>query len=152
MADDAIELTARTAGGMTFIAQANSGHWTVMDATEAVGGHEGAMHPFEHLFAALAGCTGVDVLYVLKKKRIPVDDMQVNVKAKRRDKHPRIATDIHIHFTVIGPDIPPEAVERAITLSQEKYCSVTGQIRETANITTSYEILTLEEARGRDNL
>ena len=95
------------------------------------------------------GGSGTDVLYVMQKKRIPVDDLWVRVEAKRRDEYPRIATEIHIHFTLIGSDIPPETVEHAIQLSQDKYCSVAGQIRDSADITTSFEVLTPEEARKR---
>jgi putative redox protein len=136
------------AGG-TLIAKSDSGHWTVMDVPEELGGHSGAMGPFEHLLAALAGCTATDVLIVLRKKRIAIDDLRIGLEAHRVDKTPKIADKIHLHFTAVGPDIPPDALERAIELSQEKYCSVSAMLKGVAEITHSYAILTPEEARSK---
>ncbi len=141
-----LHLFARKSGDMSFIARSDSGHWTMMDTGTGVGGSDGAMRPFEMLFASLAGCTGMDVLYVLRKKRIQVDDLWIEIEAKRRNEHPKVASEIHIHFTVVGEGIPPKAVEKAIELSQNKYCSASATISAVSPITTSFEIITPEEA------
>lgn len=137
---DNYELTLKRADGLTLIAKSNSGHWTVMDTTVEAGGSEGAMNPFEHFLASIAGCTSMDVLVVMRKKRIKLDDFSVHLTAERRDEHPRIATKIHLHFTLVGNDIEQEAVRQAIELSQTKYCSVSAMIRNDVPITTSFEI------------
>ncbi len=149
MAENILKLSVRLASDMTLVARSDSGHWTIMDVPESVGGHEGAMHPFEHLFASLAGCTGSDVLFVMRKKRIPLDDFRIEIEAQRKDTHPKVPTDIHIHYTFVGPDIPESAVIKAIDLSENKYCSVSAILKATAKMTSSYEILTPEEAREK---
>jgi len=149
MAGNELKLSCRFAGDMTLVARSDSGHWTIMDVAESVGGNGGAMAPFEHLFAALAGCTGSDVLYVMRKKRIVIDDLRIEIVAHRVDTHPKIADKIHIHFIFVGVDIPAVAAEKAIELSQTKYCSVTAMIKATCEITTSFEILTPSEARAQ---
>jgi putative redox protein len=142
-----MELVLHRATAMTFVARSSSGHWTVMDASPPVGGNGAAMSPFEHLFAALAGCTSVDVLLVMNKKRIVVDDYWVKITAKRREEHPRIATEIHIHYTLVGENIPTAEVAHAIELSETKYCSVSGMLKPAAAITSSFEILTPGQSR-----
>jgi len=149
MSGRTINLTARRAGNMSFVARADSGHWTVTDVDVEVGGDGAAMTPFEHLFASLATCTGTDVLYVMQKKRIPLDDLRIELRAKCRSEYPQIATEIHLHYIFIGNNIPADAAERAIELSQNKYCPVTGQLAPTAKVTHSYEILTPDETRKR---
>jgi len=144
-----LHLFARKAGDMAFVARADSGHWTMMDTGFPVGGSDGAMRPFEMLFASLAGCTGSDVLYVLKKKRIPIEDLWIRVDAPRKDTHPKVATSIHLHFTVVGRNVPPDAVAHAIELSQTKYCSVTAMIKVVSPVTSDFEIITPEEAASR---
>ena len=98
MADNTLKLSCRFAGGMTLVAHANSGSWTIMDTSPTAGGDGGAMMPFEHLFAALAGCTGMDVIYVLRKKRIAVDDFRVEIEAHRVDT-PVSYTHLRAHET-----------------------------------------------------
>ncbi len=127
------------------MARAGDGPWTLLDT----GPNKGAIAPFEMLFAALAGCSGYDIVHVLKKKRIEFDDLWMNIEAERRDEHPRIATKIHMHFTVVGDNVPPEAVERAIALSSEKYCSVSAMLKKAAEIETSFEIIDIAAARER---
>lgn len=133
---DTVKIFTRRAGETGFMARSGEGPWVLMDT----GAKKGAMSPFEVLFAALAGCSAYDVVHVLQKKRIAFDDLWIEVEAERRDEHPRIATKIHVHYTVFGENIPPEAVERAIALSAEKYCSVSGMLSQAAAIETSFEI------------
>jgi putative redox protein len=142
-----MELILNRATGMTFVARSGSNHWTVMDASPSVGGNGAAMNPFEHLLAAIAGCTSVDVLLVMHKKRIVVDDYWVKITAQRRLEHPQIATEIHIHYTLVGEKIPIADVAHAIELSETKYCSVSAMVRPASKITSSFEILTPQQAR-----
>ncbi|MCK5832511.1 OsmC family protein [bacterium] len=145
---DKLTLFARKAGESGFMARSKSGHWVLMDA----GKNPGAIFPFETLFASLAGCTGYDVVHVLRKKRIAFDDIWIKVEAERAEDHPKVATKINVHYTIIGDNVPPDAVERAIQLSQNKYCSVSAMISKAAPIETSFEIINRNEAKARNPL
>jgi len=101
----------------------------------------GGPTPMQLLLMGLAGCTSMDVLSILKKKRQPLTGLQVKVTGERREEHPKIFTKIHLEFIVKGQGVTPQAVERAIELSQEKYCSAAAMLKEAAEITTSYQIL-----------
>lgn len=96
--------------------------------------------PMELLLIAVGSCTAVDVVSILEKKRQIVTDYKVEVTGERREEHPRAFTKIHVHHIVYGRDVSAQAVERAIELSDEKYCSVAATVRPTAEITTSFEI------------
>ncbi len=92
------------------------------------------------LLYGLAGCTAVDVVIILKKQRQPVQGVTVNVTGERADQHPKVFTKIHIEYIVKG-DLDPKKVERAIQLSEEKFCSASAMLRKTAEITHSYRIV-----------
>ncbi|MBN1178685.1 MAG: OsmC family protein [Anaerolineae bacterium] len=110
----------------------------VMDGEERV--LEGPS-PMEYLLLGLAGCTGMDVVSILQKKRQPFTNLEVRVTAERADEHPRVYTKVHMTFVVTGKDVKPEAVERAIELSETKYCSASAMFAKTAEMSTSYEIV-----------
>jgi putative redox protein len=97
--------------------------------------------PMELLLIAVGGCTAVDVVDILRKKRQEVSDYKIEVSGERRDEHPRAFTKINVHHIVYGRNVSAQAVERAIQLSDEKYCSVAATVRPTATITTSFEII-----------
>ncbi len=126
--------------GNTFAAKAGSGHWIIMDTKKEVDGSEGASTPKELLLMSLAGCTSMDVIPILKKKRSPVLGYECNIKAVERDVHPKLFTEIHIEYVFYGDGIKAEDVERAIELSQTKYCSVSAQLSASTKITHSYRI------------
>ena len=126
--------------GNTLAAKAGSGHWVMMDTKKEVAGNEGASTPKELLLMALAGCTSMDVIPILKKKRSPVVGYECNVKGLEREENPKIFTEIHIEYVFYGDGIKPEDVERAIDLSKTKYCSVSAQLSASAKITHSYRI------------
>lgn len=112
------------------------------DASKEYGGEETALLPMETLLASLAACSSFDVLKILKKKRQKVTGYSVEATAERReDPPPKVFTKIHMKYTVKGKNIAPEAVERAIKLSEEKYCSVSAMLRNSVDITSSFEIL-----------
>jgi len=135
-----------TRSGMGFVAETGSGHTLVMDgAPDAVkpenGGLNLAPRPLELLLAGTGGCTAYDVVLILKRGRHDVRGCSVKLEADRADVDPKVFTKINMHFTVSGKGMSAAAVERAIALSHEKYCSASVMLGKTAEITTSFEVL-----------
>ena len=97
--------------------------------------------PMELLLVGLCGCTGMDVISIMQKKRQPFTGLQVKATAERADEHPKMYTQIHLEFVVTGKDVDPAAVERSIELSQTTYCPASAMLGEAAEITTSYQIV-----------
>ena len=128
--------------GITFAGKSDSNHWVVIDGPESFGGSDAGSRPKELLLLALGGCTASDVVSILKKKRVALEDFEVRLKANVREEHPQVFTDIHVEYVFYGEDIIPADVERAIELSTTKYCSVSAMLRNNVNITHSYRIET----------
>ena len=123
-------------------AQNEKGLSVKYDATIEHGGEETALSPMENVLASLAACSTYDVLIILKKKRQKINNFTVEATAERRkDPLPKIFTKIHLKYILKGQKIDPEAVKRAIQLSEEKYCSVGGMLKPTVDITYSFEII-----------
>ena len=113
------------------------------DAPKEHGGEETALSPMENVLASLAACGSFHVLTILRKKRQKVSGYSVEATAERReDPPPRVFLKIHLKYIVKGENISPEAVESAIKLSEEKYCSVGGMLQKAVPITSSFEITT----------
>ncbi len=132
--------------GMGFLAETGSGHTLVMDgAPDAAkpenGGQNLAPRPMETCLAGAGGCTCYDVVLILKRGRHAVQGCTVKLTAERAEVDPKVFTKIKMHFTVTGKGIPAVAVERAIAMSHDKYCSATIMLGKTADITTSFEQL-----------
>ena len=132
--------------GMGFLAETGSGHVLVMDgapdtAKPENGGQNLAPRPMETVLAGTGACTAYDVVLILKRGRHDVRGCLVKLTAERAPADPKVFTKIHMHFTVTGKDLPPNAVERAIAMSHDKYCSATIMLGKTADITTSFEVL-----------
>ncbi|GAB4515882.1 MAG: OsmC family protein [Anaerolineae bacterium] len=136
----AVEAKAIWQGGMKFEGTASSGHTLVMDSSTEHGGENAGFRPMELLLVGLAGCTAMDVISILRKKRQNVTGLEVHVRGEQAEDHPHVYTRIHVEYVVRGKDISPDAVQRAITLSDEKYCSVAGTLRGVAEITNSFRI------------
>jgi len=119
-----------------FIGQASSGHAIVVDGSPQKLGPS----PMELLLIGMAGCTAYDVVDILHKKRQAVTGLEVIARAARAEEHPRVYTEIDVEYVVRGREIKPRAVEEAIRLSQEKYCSASIMLGKTAKITTHYRI------------
>ncbi len=136
---------AGTRSGMGFVAETGSGHVLAMDgAPDAVrpenGGQNFAPRPMETVLAGTGGCTAYDVVLILKRGRHAVSGCSVHLTTERAEQEPKVFTRVHMHFTVTGRDIPAQAVERAIAMSHEKYCSASIMLAKTASITTSFEV------------
>lgn len=134
-----------TRSGMGFVAETGSGHVLAMDgAPDAAkpenGGQNLAPRPMELLLAGMGGCTAYDVVLILKRGRHAISTCTVQVQADRAEQDPKVFTRINMHFVVSGKALSDQAVERAIALSHEKYCSASVMLGKTAQITTSFEV------------
>ena len=127
--------------GMTFIGESASGHAVVMDASPEVGGRNLGPRPMEMLLLGTGGCSSIDVMMILKKSRQAVSDCYVEMSAERAETDQKVFTKIHMHFVVKGKDIKPEAVEKAVKLSAEKYCSASIMLGATAEMTHDFEVV-----------
>ena len=137
---------AGTRSGMGFVAETGSGHTLVMDgAPDAAkpenGGQNLAPRPMETVLAGTGGCTAYDVVLILKRGRHDVRGCSVKLTTERAETDPKVFTTIHMHFTLTGKNLPATAIERAIAMSHEKYCSASIMLGKTADITTSFEVL-----------
>ena len=137
---------AGTRSGMGFVAETGSGHVLAMDgapdaAQPALGGQNLAPRPMETLLAGTGGCTAYDVVLILRRGRHDVRGCSVKLSAERASTDPKVFTRIHMHFTVTGKGIPATAVERAIAMSHEKYCSASIMLGKTAEITTGFDLV-----------
>ena len=126
------------AGNEFYIGVSPSNHAVSIDTNHE---RNAAPTPVELLMIAVGACTAVDVVSILKKKRQHVTDYRVEVKGMRREEHPRAFTKLEVHHIVRGRAVSSEAVERAVKLSDEKYCSVAATVRPAAEIVTTFEIL-----------
>lgn len=136
----------RWTGGRQFVGTDGAGHSVVMDAKVEYKGEGSGIRPVELLLQGLAGCTGMDVISVLEKKRQDVRGLQINVKGTAREDYPKIYTLIEVEYVVTGFGVKPEAVARAIQLSEDKYCSVKGMLGEEVVVTTSYRVIEARQA------
>lgn len=124
----------------SFLAISESGHAVLMDGPPDHGGRNIGPRPMELLLMGTGGCTCFDIVHILKKSRQPVSHCEVEVEADRAEQEPKVFTRIHFHFIVSGKGLKPEAVERAVKLSAEKYCSASIMLGKTAQITHDFEI------------
>ena len=132
-------------GKRRFVGWDEAGHGVVMDAPAGATADGSGARPVELVLYALAGCTGMDVISILEKKRQTVTDLSLVVHGtQREDGYPHIYERIEIEYVVTGVDVKPEAVARAIELSEEKYCSVRGMFGPHVEVVTSYRVLEAE--------
>ncbi len=127
--------------GVSFLGQVDSGHSVLMDGAPEAGGKNLGPRPMEMILMGLGGCTAFDVVYILRKSREAITDCRVEMDAQRAAEDPKVFTHIHLHFIITGKDLNPRQVERAISLSAEKYCSASMMLKATVSITHDYEIL-----------
>jgi putative redox protein len=135
-----------TRSNMGFVAETGSGHVLTMDgAPDATkpenGGANLAARPMEMVLAGTGGCTAYDVVLILRRGRLDVRGCTVKLTTERAETDPKVFTRIHMQFAVTGKGLPPAAVERAIAMSHEKYCSASIMLGKTATITTGFEVI-----------
>lgn len=132
----------RWAGKRQLVGWDEAGHGIVMDSSREYGGEASGVRPLEVVLYGLAGCTTMDVISILEKKRQDIRGIEVVVEGDQRtDEYPRIYTEIRLHFIVTGYGVPEEAVRRSIELSEEKYCSVSGMLGPQVRVVTSFEVV-----------
>lgn len=126
--------------GMRFVGLGHANHSLVIDGSADSGGLDSSTRPGELVLMALAGCTGIDVVSILKKMKVEFDSFEIGVEAEVAENHPKIYTKIMIEYRFRGKNIPADKIDRAIKLSQETYCSVSNQLRASAEIGYRYTI------------
>lgn len=136
---------ARLLDGMRFEGEAGSGFRLMMDSDADHGGADAGFRPMELLLVGLAGCTAMDVISILRKKREDVTGYQVRVSGVRAEDHPQVFIDVTVTHIVTGRHVRPESVARAVELSETKYCGASATLSKTARVTHTYEI---REAEG----
>ena len=140
--------TIKWVDGAMFVGITGSGHTVVVDGPPEAGGRNLGPRPMELVLTGLGSCTAFDVVDILRKGRHPIAGCEVELQAERAVEVPKVFTRIHIHFKVSGPGLKPAAVERAVTLSAEKYCSATLMLRASVAITHDFEIVDTRPAAG----
>src|SRR5437588_11413972 len=130
---------------MRFEGGASAGQSVVVDVSENHGGQNAGFRPMELLLVGLAGCTGMDVISILRKKRQDVTGYQVHVQGVRAEEHPMVFVEIAVEHIVTGHHIQPEAVARAIALSEERYCGAGAMLGKMAHLTHTYRIVEAAE-------
>ena len=135
-----MNLSVNWVDGMLMVGKSHSGHSITMDGPIEIGGENLGVRPMEMLLLGVAGCTMIDVVTTLKKMRQDLTHCETKISAERAKEHPKVFTDIHIHFIVKGKDLDSKKVDKAISLSAEKYCSASIMLGKTANITHDFEV------------
>ena len=127
--------------GLLMVGKSDSGHTITMDGPPESGGENLGVRPMEMLLLGVAGCTMIDVVTTLKKMRQDLSHLETKINAERATNHPKVFTDIHIQFILKGQNLDEKKVDKAITLSAEKYCSASIMLGETATITHDFEVI-----------
>lgn len=133
--------TVQLVDEMRFVATSATGHEFTLDASPEGGGHDAGPMPIELVLMGLGGCTAMDVLGILRKMRQDVTDYRVEVHGTRRDEHPKVFTEVSVEHIVTGRGVSLEAVEKAVKLSWEKYCSVGAMVEKTATMTHTWRVV-----------
>ena len=115
------------------------GHPLLVDARVETGGSDLGPGPKKLLLAGLIGCTGMDVVSILKKMQVDLDDLSITATAETTEEHPKVYTEIHLIYQFTGKNLPLEKLERAVSLSQERYCGVSAMLQKAAPVT--YEVV-----------
>ncbi len=140
MAND-MTVRATLESGMRFDVETGSGHHVLLDANVNNGGQNSGPQPMEMLLVALAGCSGMDILAILRKKRQDISGYELRIHGLRAEEHPKVFLDITLEHIFTGHDIRPEAVKRAIELTEERYCGASAMLGKTAMIGHTFTII-----------
>lgn len=136
-----MKISSQWVDGRCFVATNETGQSVIMDGTAASEGLKRGASPMELLLMGVAGCSSIDVVDIAKKQRQNIVDCMATVEAKRAESVPRVFTEIHIHFKVLGHDLSEDAIGKAVQLSAEKYCSASIMLGKAAKVTHSFEIV-----------
>ena len=143
-----METRLRWAGGAALIGLSSGGHTVVMDGPPEGGGRNLGPRPMEMLLLSMAACSTYDVVTILQKAREEIADCDIRITANRAPDHPKIFTDIHLHFIISGKNVKGKNVDRAIKLSAEKYCSASIMLGAMAKITHDFEIVNIQTGQA----
>jgi len=135
-----MKITIKQIQGLSFVAKGDTNHWVSIDGPKEFFGSAAASRPMELLLIALGSCTGSDVVSILRKKKTPIDSLEIIVEAEKREQIPKVFTNIHVEYIFYGSDLKTNDLKRAIDLSQNKYCPISAMLSETCDITHSYQI------------
>lgn len=127
--------------GITFVGKTDSNHWITMDGPENFGGSNAGIRPKELILISLAGCTGSDIASILQKKKVKLDGFEMNITADVAEEHPQVFTKINLEYVFYGKNLPVNEIERAIELSQTKYCSVSAMLKKAMPVEHTYRIV-----------
>ncbi len=127
--------------GRAFLGESGSGHAVVMDGAPEAGGRNIGVRPMEMLLLGLGGCTAFDVVMILEKSREKVTGCEVTLEGERATEDPKVFTSVRMIYTLTGHGLKPALVERAVKLSEEKYCSATAMFRHTAEVTSEWRVV-----------
>jgi len=136
-----MEARVRWNGKMGFVGISGTNHTVVMDTRPEIGGDGAAPSPMEMVLMGLAGCSGIDVVSILQKKRVKLHSLEIALDAERAEEHPRVFTRINVRFSAAGEGLTEKHLTDAVRLSMEKYCSVAGMLSKTAEINWMVEVL-----------
>lgn len=136
-----MECTIKWLDGVSFLAETGSGHLVTMDGAPDAGGRNLAPRPMEMMLVGAGGCSAFDVVMILRRGRHDIRGCSVKLVAERATSDPKVFTRIGFHYVITGRNLKPEAVERAIQLSAEKYCSASVMLGKTAELTHTWEVI-----------
>jgi len=137
-------ITTEWKGGMTFESDVN-GHKVVMDAPQAAGGNNLGPGPKKLMLVALSGCTGMDVVSILQKMRVPIESCNVEVQGDLTDDHPKQYNKMHVIYTFTGKNLPMDKLEKAVRMSEETYCGVGAVYRKVMEVTSEIKVIETAE-------
>jgi putative redox protein len=127
-------------GGMAFVGETGEGHRVLLDAAQSVGGAGAAPRPTELVLIGLGGCTGMDVVSILRKMQQPLASLAMSIQAERAGEHPKVFTAVYLVYRLTGEGLEPVKVRRAVALSLEKYCTVANLLNKTAVLSYRIEL------------
>ncbi|EGV37002.1 OsmC family protein [Neisseria weaveri] len=136
-----MQITSKWLDGSCFVGTTETGHSVIMEGMPADSNPKRGPSPMELLLLGVAGCSSIDIVMIAEKQRQNIKDCQATVTAKRADDTPRVFTEIHIHFKVIGHDLKESAIEKAVQMSAEKYCSASIMLGKAAKVSHSFEVV-----------
>ena len=139
-----MDVSAKLVGGMRFDVETGSGATIQLDMASGEGGEGAGAQPMEMLLVGLAGCAGMSNLLILRNRKQDVRDYQIRIHGTRAGSHPQVFTEITVEHVITGREIKPEVVERAILLTEQKFCGASVMLEKTAHISHTYRLVAVD--------